>query len=648
MKRLVNVWLLTFFMAFMVLLTLTPFTTSANTNHNQSDIPDYSMTERKDVPVEWTWKIDDIYPDKNTWEKDKARVNDMINELKGLLHSWTNSAPNMLAFFIKKDNIDILLSKLRLYASLQSDTDLGNTEFQKMNGQVEVLYISFSSLLSGLDMNILELGKEKFSQYLEQEPGLKPYAIQVFDVLRTREHVLPADQAQIYSLSFLFSGGFEKASGLLNNMELPAPEITLSDGRTITLNVINYLRNRNIPNPADRTLVMKTYWANHKKFENTFATLLDSEIKKHFFYARTHNYPNCLTAKLDQDNIDPAVYLKLIEQVRANLGPFHRYIKLKQKLLKLEKFRYEDIYASSVKSVDKKYTIPQAQKVVLDMMNILGKEYTEGLHLAFKNRWIDWYPNKNKQSGYYSSGLYTVHPFVKMNYDGTYNTLAYLAHELGHAMHSYLSEKYQHYTNTDYSNFLAEIASTFNENILVDYLLEHETDDLFKLYILDEYMQGVKGSVYRQTQFADFELAMHRHVEAGESLTADWLNEKYLELVKLYYGHEQGITVVDDYIMNEWASIPHFYLNFYVYTYSTGFISSAALSDMVLKGKTTERNQYLTFLKSGSSSYSLDTLKKAGVDITTNKPYEIAFSRFDRVVTEMEKIVDRLEKKKIL
>jgi oligoendopeptidase F len=301
-----------------------------------------------------------------------------------------------------------------------------------------------------------------------------------------------------------------------------------------------------------------------------------------------------------------------------------------------------------VKSIKKIFTFEEAQQIILDMMKVLGTDYSDGLLKAFTDRWIDRYANKNKESGYYSASVYGVHPYIKMNYNGSYETVSMLAHELGHSMHSYFANRAQPYVNSQYSNFLAEIASTFNESILVDYLLKHETNDLFKLFILDAYLGQVKGTVYRQVHFAEFELAMHRQVEEGKTLTADWLNKKYLELARYYYGHDQGVVEVGDYIQNEWAGIPHFFLNYYVYTYSTGMISSTALTQMVLTGSNAERKKYLDFLKAGGSNYSLEILKQAGVDITTDKPYQMAFQRFNELVTEMETIIRRLKKNKKL
>lgn len=617
-------------------------------DQTQNKIPDYSLTERKNIPVEYTWRVEDIYPDVEAWNKDKALVNELINQLAGMSKDWTASPQKMLTLLELKERIEIIGEKLQTYASLQNDTDLSDPVYQQLRGEIQNFFVRYRTAISFIKPDILKLGQESFTQYLQKEPGLKPYVFNIEKILKTKAHVLPTEQEEIYSYSGLFSNTPAKASGILNNVEMPAPVITLSDGKEITLNLANYVRYRSEKNRSDRALVMKTYWKNHKQFENTFAVLLDGAMKQHLFNARIHNYSDCLEARLSQDNIDPLVYHKLIKSVRDNLEPLHRYLKLKQELLGLDRFKYEDIYASSVESIEKIYTFAEAQQIILEMMKPLGKDYNTGLLKAFKDRWIDRYPNKNKESGYYSSGVYGIHPYIKMNYNGKYETVSLLAHELGHALHSYFANQAQRYANSQYSNFLAEIASTFNESILVDYLLKHETDDLFKLYILDAFLQQVKGTVYRQVHFAEFELAMHRQVEDGKTLTAQWLNKKYLELARYYYGHDQGVTEVDDYIQNEWAGIPHFFLNYYVYTYSTGMIASTALAQMVLTGSKTEKEKYLDFLKAGGSNYSLEILKKAGVDITTDKPYQMAFQRFNQLVAEMEKIVNRLKKNKKL
>ncbi|UCH93007.1 MAG: oligoendopeptidase F [Candidatus Aminicenantes bacterium] len=632
------------FTALLLILSLPSLVTAGKKSHDKP--PDYSMTERKDVPVEYTWRVEDIYPDLEEWKKEKAQVFELVNQLTGMSKDWTTSPQKMLALLELKSEIEKKGDKLYTYASLQNDTDLSNPLFQQMKGEIQNLVVQFRTKISFMEADILQLAGESFARYVQKEPGLEPYVFTIANILRTRAHVLPADQEKIYSYTGLFSDMPGNVSSILNNVDMPSPEITLSDGEKVTLNYANYVRYRAAKNPALRALVMKTFWQNHKKFENTFAALLDGAMKQHLFDTRIHNYSDCLEAVLFKHNIDPAVYHKLIQSTRENLQPLHRYLKVKQEILDLDQFKYEDIYASAVKSIEKIYTFEEARQIILDMMGILGNEYSDGLTRAFNNRWIDRYPNKNKESGAYSSSIYGIHPYIKMNYNGKYDSLSTLAHELGHAMHSYFANRAQHFANSQYSNFLAEIASTFNENILVDYLLEHEKDDLFKLFILDAFLQRIKGTVYRQVHFSEFELAMHRHVEAGSTLTADWLNKKYLELARYYYGHDKGVTEVGDYIQNEWARVPHFFYNYYVYTYSTGMIASTALAHMVLKGPKAGREKYLDFLKTGGSRYPLETLRLAGVDITTDKPFQIAFQRFNHLVSEMETIVRRLKKNK--
>jgi oligoendopeptidase F len=423
-------------------------------------------------------------------------------------------------------------------------------------------------------------------------------------------------------------------------------EVTLSDGQKVLLNQAAYVRLRASKNAADRTLVMKSFWENQKKFENTLAILQDGAVKQHWFNAQIHKYPDCLSARLFGEDISPEVYQQLISSVHEYLPALQRYLALKQKMLGLPKFRYEDVYASAVQAVDKTYTFSEARKLIDESLKPLGKDYSAALQHAFDDRWMDLYPNKGKESGAYSGGVYGFHPYIKLNYNGDYDAVSTLAHELGHAMHSYFSDKTQPYPTSNYATFLAEIASTFNEHLLMHTLLKNEKDDLFKLFILDNYLDGFRGTLFRQTLFAEFELAMHARVEAGQTLTADWLDRKYLELTRLYYGHDQGICQVDDYIQVEWSRIPHFYMNYYVFQYSTGIIASMALSDMVVKGDKKVQAGYLEVLKAGGSDYPLAILKKAGVDMTKPEPYAAALKRFEQLVGEMEKIVARLKKQK--
>ena len=607
-------------------------------------IPDYATTPRKDVPAEYKWRIEDIYPTYEDWQKDKEELVKLVSQIDQVSKGWTESSSKMLSVFILADNIYLKSQRLYEYAKRQSDMDMGNSQLQQMKGEIQAMQVDIGLKLAFMNNEILKLNDETLAKYLKEEPQLAPYRFTIEQIVRARQHILPEEQEKLISLTGLYNPSIEDAASLLNNVDMPSPEITLSTGKKITLNYANYYSNRSAKIPEDRSLVMRTFWNNHKQFENTLATLFDGEMKLHLFTAKARQYHSCLEARLFGDNIDPAVYLQLIDAVKKNLSPLHRYLKLKQQLLGLKVMRYDDIYASSAQSVDKLYTYDDARKILLEALKPLGTDYMDIIKKAFSEGWIDIYPNKDKESGAYSSGIYDVHPYVKMNFTGEYDNVATLAHELGHAVHSYLSSKNQPYSNSGYATFIAEIASTFNENLLMDYMLKNEKDDLFKLFIIDNYLLGIRSTIYRQTLFADFELAMHQRVEEGKSLTADWLDNLYLDLTRRYYGHEKGVVQVDDYIECEWGNVPHFFLNFYVFQYSTGMIASMALTQSVFHGEKGAVDKYLGMLKAGGSDYPISLLQKAGVDMTKIDPYDAALARFDNLVGEMEKIVERLKK----
>jgi len=609
----------------------------------QKAIPDYSQTDRKDIPAEYKWKIEDLYASDQAWEADKKMVTSQIGEIPVRAKDWLSSAAKMLDFLQFTDNIGQRLSRLSAYSSNQANMDIGDAKLQSMNGELRNLGVDYGTKMAFFNTDVLNFGEKKFAEYLKMNPGLEPYKFSVAQIFRNSAHILPPEQDKLVSMTSLFTGATSQASSLLNNLELPPVEVKLSDGKEVQLNIANYSNFRSSKNPADRKLVMHSFWAQHAKFENTFAALIDGKMKQHLYYSKVYKYTDCLESRLFSEDINPAVYHTLITSVRSGLPLLQRYITLKKQLLKLDTFHYDDIYASAVKSVDKKYTWDEACKLVRTATTPLGPEYAKALEVSLTKGWIDIYPNKGKESGAYSSGVYGAHPYVKMNYNGDYNAVSTLAHELGHAMHSHFSNLTQPYATADYATFLAEIASTFNENLLMHEMLKEEKDDLFKLYILDNYLDQVRGTIFRQTLFAEFELAMHQKVEGGQSLTADWLNENYLKLTREYYGADKGVMEVGEYIGNEWSFIPHFYMNYYVFQYSTGLIASMALSESVLKGGPAERDRYLELLKSGGKDFPLNLLKKAGVDMTSPEPAKAAMKNFESLISEMEQIVARLK-----
>jgi oligoendopeptidase F len=602
-------------------------------------IPDYSTTPRSELPEAFKWRISDLYPDEPAWRAGLEEAKGLIKQLEPLAAAWTDSPKAMGDFFEHLERVEILGSKLSHYASLQADMDLGDTRYQTMKGEIQSVLVDLGAELAFVEPGLLAMGEAKVEAYVDAEPRLLSHRVGFRRILRLKDHVLPEGEARVVATTGLFTQAPHTAAGMLTDLDLPRPEVTLASGEQVLLSTPNYQKHRASKVAADRQLVMETYWQGQKRFENTLATLLDAGIKQDLFHARVHHYPSCLDAALHPEAIDTAVYRNLVATVRANLGPLHRLLRLRQRMLGLERMRYADLYASAVSSVSRTYPYRTAQELVLRAAGPLGADYTQVLARAFDDGWIDVYPNQGKQSGAYSSGVYGLHPFVKMNYDGTFHHVSTLAHELGHAMHSYLSERAQPFPTADYPIFLAEIASTFNENMLMHTLLETEQDRTLKLFLLDSYLETLRGTLFRQTLFAEFELAMHERVEQGQSLTPDWLNAKYLELTRLYYGHEQGVVAVDDYIQSEWSGIPHFFYGFYVYQYATGIVASMALARAVLEEGEPARKRYLEFLGSGSSRFPLDTLKAAGVDLAAPEPVLAALGAFDDLVARMEALV---------
>ncbi len=610
----------------------------------EQDIPDFSNKERSEVPEAYTWRLEDIYETANHWEKERAEVVQMIKGIADMARGWAESPGRMLALLDRINEIELRIHRLYYYAVLRSIPDMGNSRYQQMKGQIEGLKVQMKEKTAFVEQDVLRLGAEAFSGYLEAGAGLDRFRFRVEKILRMRDHVLPADQQRIVSLAGLVCGGAEQAFNYMCRVEMPPVKVTLSDSRTVNVGIENIRKMRAVPNPADRTLVAKTYWQNCEQFGRTMAVLLDTAMREHLFFARAHHYKDCLEASLYKENIDPQVYHNLVGQVRGNLAPLHRYLALKKEFLGLEKMRFEDVYANKMEDMGKRYTYSQAKAMILNMMKPLGKAYIEVLKKAFAGRWIDVYLHKGKINAGGSGGIYGAHPYVTVVFDGNYESLAMLSHELGHAVHYYFSEQNQEFCNSGSSHFLAETVATFNEYILIRYLLENEESDLFRLYLLESYLDIFTLSLYRLTLYAELELAMHRRVEEGDALTVDWLNRKCLELHRFYFGHDRGILEVGDYIRSQWEGMPILFQNFYVFTYSTGDIASIAMMDTVYNGTEKDRERYLGILKAGGSVYPLDLLKAVGVDLTTPEPFLAVFKRFDDLIGRMEQTMRRLKK----
>ena len=605
-------------------------------------IPDYSNTERSKVPEAFKARVSDLYVTPEAWRKDLEAVQAALPGLDHLAPGWTGSAKAMADLLERRDALQERVNRLWTYASFQSDMDMADSGFQAMKGQAQDLMVGLQAKLTFMDPDVLALGRDKVDAFLAAEPRLAPYRVGLLRTLRMCGHVIPAREERVAALASAFTDAPAKASTILNDVDIPRPELTLSTGERVTLNTATYDRLRSAADTGDRRKAVEAYWTSQKPFENTQAALMDANVKTHLFDARVHGYASCLDTALFPNAIDPAVYRSLVATLRANLAPLHRLLRLRKRMLGLDELRYADLYASAVKASDR-VTYEEAEDLVRQATAPLGPDYAKAIAGAMANRWVDIYPNKGKQSGAYSTdGSYGFHPLVKLNYDGSYLSVSTLAHELGHAMHSVFSDAAQPFATAGYPTFLAEVASTFNENLLMRHLLKTEAPDAFKLYVLDSYLEGLRTTLYRQGLFADFELAMHERAEQGLGLDPEWLDRKYLELTRLYYGDAQGVVKVEDWIQSEWSVIPHFYMDFYVFQYATSMAASMALAKDLMEQGEPARVRYLRFLRSGSSKFPIETLREAGVDFATPKPVEDALKVFDGLVGEMEALYDRI------
>jgi oligoendopeptidase F len=606
----------------------------------------FSQTiERSEVPVEDTWKLEDLYTSDEAWNKAKqnwATKFDNVLEYKGKLAS---SASELLACLEFNSEISKEFGRLYSYANMKFDQDTRDPKHLAMKQELERLVTDFSSKASFIEPEIVAMNKQKIDDFIAEKSGLKIYKMYLYDIQRRKAHKLSEKEEKILAEAGLLAEAPYSIFSVFSNAELPFPEIELSDGTKAKLNQAGYARYRALHNRKDRESVFQSFWSTFDKFKQTFGTQLYANVNKDIFYVHTRHYKSSLESSLDKDNIPIEVYSALIENVNNNLDSFYRYLNLKKRMLGVDTLKYSDVYAPVVKDIELKYTFDQAKQLVLDAIKPLGEDYSQVVKKAFENRWIDVYPTLGKRMGGYSNGsAYDVHPYILLNFNGQYDDVSTLAHELGHTMQSYYSNKTQPYPTADYSTFVAEVASTFNEALLIHKMLEEIKDKDTRLSLLMNYLDGIKGTVFRQTQFAEYELRIHEKAEKGEPLTGEVLSQMYGDILKKYYGHEKGICQIDDLYSVEWAYIPHFYYDFYVYQYATSFTASTALTEKVLNKEKGAVDKYIEFLSAGGSDYPINLLKKAGVDMTSPEPFNKTMTVMNRIMDEIEAILDKNQK----
>ena len=525
---------------------------------------------------------------------------------------------------------------------MKSDQDTRNSKYQGLKQVLRQMFTDYSSKASFIAPELAAMDQAAVDAAIRKEPGLKIYTMFLGEIQRTKAHVLSPAEEKILAQAGLLASAPSSIYTIFANAELPFPVITLADGTKAKLNQAGYGRYRAVHNRADREAVFAAFFGTYDRFKQTIGTTLSSQINRDLFFTRVRSYKSSLHRSLDADNIPVEVYHALVKNVNGNLKSFHRYLRLKQRMLGVKQLKYSDIYAPVVEKVDLKYSYEEGIKLVLDAIKPMGDDYVAVAKKSFDERWIDVYPTPGKRAGAYcNGGCYDVHPYMLLNYNGRYDDVGTLAHELGHAMHSYYSNKLRPYPTADYATFVAEVASTLNEALLIDMMLRKIKDDNVKLSLLMNYLDGIKGTVFRQTQFAEFEAAAHQKAQRGEPLTGDVLTEVYGKILKRYYGHEQGVCLIDERNCVEWAYVPHFYRNFYVYQYATSFTASTALSEKILGGEEGAVGRTMEFLSAGGSDYPVAILKRAGVDMMTSDPFDRTMVVMNRVMDQIEEILDR-------
>ena len=604
--------------------------------------------ERTETPEQYRWDLRDLYADERAWLADKTALAAALPGLAAWQGRLGESSQVFAQAIAQWESATRRGDRLYAYALQLYDQDTRVGRSMQMKEEASQALTDLQTATAFMRPEILALGRPTIDRYLAAERALAPYRIHFDDILRAGPHTLSAAEERILAGATTLAEAGETVRSVLTAAELPFPEIALASGEKVKLDAAGYTRYRASPDAAERDAVFRAFWTRYGEFGRTLAATLNAQVQAHDLFRRERKFASSLEASLFDDNIPKAVYTQLLTDVHANLPTLHRYLRLRQKIMGLPELGYEDLYAPIVTEVDLRYTPEQAQSLTLEAFAPLGKEYVDVLRRAYAERWMDLLPNEGKSPGAYSNTVYGVHPYQLLNFTGGYEDVSTLAHESGHSMHSWLSSAHQPYATASYSTFVAEVASTLNESLLFRHMLAGAKDDATRLFLLSSYLDVLRTTLFRQTLFAEFELWIHESVERGEPLTGESLSKKYLELVRTYYGHSQGVTRVDDFIAAEWAYIPHFYLNFYVFQYATSMIGGMSLTEGIIGedarrdgSATRNRDAYLRLLSAGSSKYPIELLRDAGVDMTTSQPFEAAMREMNRIMDEMERIQAR-------
>ncbi|MGN0628447.1 MAG: oligoendopeptidase F [Oscillospiraceae bacterium] len=595
------------------------------------------ILKRSEVPEEFTWNLKDMFESDEAWLAEYEALKEMPAKVAAFRGKLGESAANLLAAFKVNDELDVRLEMLYGYASCKCDQDTANSTYQDFRGKAMSVIVAISSAGAYTSPEIMAIPEETLNRFYEEEPELETYRRSIYKIRRRAEHILSPECEAILSAAGEMSEAPQTISSTFENADLKFPNVVDKEGNTHPLTGGSFVPLLESPDQEFRKQVFETYYNRLGEFKNTVAATLDAQFKQLRFFADARKYPSTLAASLDHTEVPTEVYTNLIEAVHANLDKMYRYVALRKKMLGVDELHMYDVYTPIVADAAEEIPFEQAKETVLEALHVLGDDYVALLKEGFNNRWIDVYENEGKRGGAYSSGNSRPHPYVLLNHKDNLDSQFTLAHEMGHALHSYHSCKYQPVSTSGYVIFVAEVASTCNEVLLMRHLLKKTTDKRQRAYLINHFLDQFKGTIYRQTMFAEFELEMGHMAERGESLTADALSAKYLELNKLYFGPDM---ISDDGIALEWARIPHFFYNYYVFQYATGFSAAVAIANRILEEGEPAVADYKKFLSSGSSTDPISLLKIAGVDMSTPDPINSALKLFGELLDEMEELVD--------
>jgi oligoendopeptidase F len=606
--------------------------------------------ERAEIPPSLTWNLDDLFKSEADWVKAREALTGQVAALTAHQGHLGDSAQALWKALDARSSAELALSRVYAYASMRADEDTRAARPRELKQAAQRLAVDLGTAVSWMNPELLAVDAARLRGFMASEPRLAPWKVFLEEVLRWQPHTLPAGEEKVMALADDLVGAGGSAYGILSNADLPFPTVQLSTGEQVRLDAQGFGLHRASTVKADRDLAFEKFFGALKGYERTFGTTLEAQVKGHLFTAKARRFGSALESALFRAAIPTTVYTQLLADVRRSLPTLHRYLKLRQRMLGLEKLRYQDLYVPVVGKVGLTFTPEQAQALTLEAFAPLGKDYVAAMRTGYQQRWTDYLPSTGKRSGAYSTAVYGVHPYQLLNFNGQYSDLTTLAHESGHSMHFYLANKTQPFPTSDYPIFVAEVASTLNEALLLDFMLGRSKDDATRLALLGNRLDGLRTTLFRQAQFAEFELKVHQAAEQGEPVTGETLTRLYLEIVRDYYGHAQGVCQVDDLIGIEWAFIPHFYRDFYVYQYATSLVASSSIASKILaearQGKTGARDGFLAMLSAGGSEFPMDLLKAAGVDMASPAPFDAAMKEMNATMDQMEAILARQAKAK--